>query len=141
LKPGHRGPHRDGVSETQSKQLIDVDFLEGRDLDAAIAEHVLGWKPFKVGPDAKGEHRCEILAPHGELPKGYQLPNLGTLHRGFLAPEFHRRLDQAIQLAQRFGRKRIEIDGDLRHMPTLISRSILREQLANVSTESISPTE
>lgn len=110
--------------------LLDTANLSGRDLDAAVVEHVLGWKLIRVGKDYDGQNECEILAPGGEIPAGLQLPPRGKLHRGFLAPTFHSRLDLAIDLAKRDGQQQVDITGDFRELPTLITRAVLEKHLA-----------
>lgn len=117
----------------QADQLTDaaIDALSGRDLDAAIAEHVLKWKPCKIGPDYDGENECEILTPDGTLGNGYEPPRRGKLPRGLLAPMFHKHLDIAIRLSQQFGNKSVSIEADLSEIPTLISRMVLK-QVCNV---------
>lgn len=101
---------------------LDPATLSGRDLDAAVAEYVLGWKPLKIGKDIDGKNQCEILTPTGRLPKGFQLPNTGKIHRGFMVPEFHRRLSDSIHLAKKFGQTAIDISVPLSEIPTRICR-------------------
>lgn len=68
-----------------------------RDLDADIAEQVLGWKPAHLGPGGDGENACDILTPNGELyGGGFQYPPKGKLHRGYHTPAVTRDLDDAI---------------------------------------------
>jgi hypothetical protein len=114
---------------------MSVEDLTGRDLDAAIAEEVLGWKLYKVGKDYDGKNECEVLTPNGDCPKGYEFPRSGLIHRGFLAPEFHRNLHDAISLAKHAGNGAVRIDGELRDMPTLISRSVLAAHRAKAKGE------
>lgn len=121
---------------------MNIEQLIGRDLDAAIVEHVLGWKLTTVSPgrvwidkDCDGQNESEILTPDGKLPWGYGLPPSGNLHRGFLAPCFHERLDLVIDLAKQVGRTQIDITGELHDLPTLIARAILEERLTSHSAE------
>lgn len=70
-----------------------------RDLDAEIAETIYGWKPVRIGKDYNGENDCEVLAAGGILPKGFHFPNIGNIHRGYLAPQYSGVLDSALHLA------------------------------------------
>lgn len=72
-----------------------------RDLDAAIAEQILGWSLASVGKDYYGENECEVLAPGGVVPEGFELPRIGSLHRGYLTPCYSSDLGLAMQLAKR----------------------------------------
>jgi hypothetical protein len=72
--------------------------LPGRDLDGLIAEHVKGWTLVHTGKDARGENDSEILAAGGKIPEGVELPNLGKIHRAYLAPQWSKDLPLALQL-------------------------------------------
>ena len=74
-----------------------------RELDAEIAETIFGWRLAHVGPDAHGGNECDILSPDGNLPKNYDLPKLGRLHRAFLCPQYSSDWQTAIKLAQHVG--------------------------------------
>jgi hypothetical protein len=74
-----------------------------RDLDAAIAEKIYGWKPCPVPVDAHGKNACEVLTHDGTKPDGYEWPNVGVLHRGYFAPLFTSDLYDALTLANKVG--------------------------------------
>lgn len=93
------------------KKKDGFDFMAiNRDLDAAIAEEVFGWKLVQIGKDANGENACEILAENGELSPDYRPPNIGNLHRGFLTPQFSSNREDAIKAAVKAGLK-MDISG------------------------------
>ncbi len=118
------------TTKTEDATASDLKaLLGGRELDAEIAKRLLGWRPTKVGKDASGKNECEILTPDGTLDclGDYKLPPKGKLHEAFLVPAFHRELDEAIRLCRRFGKGTIEIDGDIRNLPTKICRRLLAE--------------
>lgn len=113
----------------------DIDKLEGRDLDAAVVEHLLGWTLVDVGPDAGGENACQILAPPGGIPKdfGDLLPRRGLIHKAWLTQPYHRDLAEAILLCQRFGGNlTISIEGPIAEMPTRITREVLKTRIPRV---------
>lgn len=62
-----------------------------RDVDADIAEQALGWKPAKIGPDARGKNACEVLTPDGKpYGNGFTYPPRGFIHRAYHVPQFTR---------------------------------------------------
>jgi hypothetical protein len=75
----------------------------GRDLDAVIAREVDGWKPAKLGKDARGEAECEVLTRDGQLIEGFSYPNLGQVHLAYHCPEYSRNRDTAIAFARHVG--------------------------------------
>jgi len=110
--------------------LHDIEQLEGRDLDAAIAEHVLGWKWCHVPPDLSGGNESDILVPPDLENSRRTLPPKGRLHAAFMVPEFHRDLTQTVGLAARKGFRTIDISQATPHrLPTIICRDILRHTL------------
>ena len=109
--------------------------LTGRDLDAFIAEHLLGYKWYGVGPDADGKNPCKILVEHGSVPDGYQLPPKGWLHPALLVPRFSSNLPDAIRLAKRFGWTAIPINCD--DIPLEVCRQIILDQLGAPSSRPI----
>lgn len=81
-----------------------LTFSERRELDAEIAEKVLGYYRTGVGPDAFGEHGgCEVLVPYEAWLRGnpYALPPKGPVHVAFFVPEWSRTLDCAFELVVR----------------------------------------
>jgi hypothetical protein len=123
------------------KTTVDPDSLTGRELDAAIAEHVLGWKPIAVGPDVNGENACEILAPEDGLSRGIDLPRKGKIHRAYLVRQFSDDLYAAVWLAQHQGMTSIAIDGDVKQIPTRIARMVLRAAIAAARGRETTDTE
>jgi hypothetical protein len=75
----------------------------GRDLDAVIAREVDGWKPAKLGKDARGEHECEVLTRDGKLQEGFHYPNVGQVHLAYHCPEYSRDVGTAMAFARRVG--------------------------------------
>ena len=84
---------------SDTSPLTAVEQLSGRDLDAAIAEEILGWTSTKVGPDAHGENACEVLTPRGKIDHDHDLPRLGKLHRAWFVPQYHKETRLACKLA------------------------------------------
>lgn len=74
-----------------------------RDLDANIMASIFGWKLTDVSPDAKGENACQILTRDGLFPDDFDLPKMGKIHRGYFAPLYSSRWDEAISLAKHVG--------------------------------------
>lgn len=107
----------------------EFENLSGRDLDLFIAEHLLKWKPCKVGKDYNGENECEVLTKSGELPENYSLPPKGKLFRGIFAPCWSSRLDEAISLARSFGETHVRIEDTTYKLPESICKDLLRKHL------------
>lgn len=69
-----------------------VEGLTGpdREVDAEIAEHVYGWRPYRVGPDYYGENDCEVLTPGGNPIAGFSYPTKGALPRWYHVDQYTR---------------------------------------------------
>lgn len=70
-----------------------------RDVDADIAEQVLGWKPARIAADYDGENAGEVLTATGKLPEGITYPPRGKVHRAWHVPAFTRDLNAALAFA------------------------------------------
>jgi len=86
-----------------------------RDLDAEIVRTIFKWSYISIGPDARGENRCEILYPADQKPTQDfydMLPLLGKIHEGWHAPRYSSDLRTAIELA-----KHVRIPLTIQEMP------------------------
>lgn len=96
----------------------------GRDLDALVAERVLGWTRHPQPKDARGEHGGEpgLLRPGDSLERmidtGYQLPPLGRLHLAYFVPQYSTDHDAAWRLVR-----------ELRHLPFMLEVSALAQPI------------
>jgi len=68
---------RDAASATAAE-----DFYLACDL----AEGLLGWKPARIPPDARGENECVVLTATGSLPEHWQPAGLGFYARHAFIP-------------------------------------------------------
>lgn len=110
---------------------MNIDKLNGRDLDTAIVEHVLKWRRYRVGNDVNGENDSEIFVPPTFDASKHTLPRVGELPAGFLAPRYHCELRAAICLAKDNGIRYIDIGRDetTAELATRIARSVLRKKV------------
>jgi hypothetical protein len=73
----------------------------GRDLDAEIAEKLMGFRRVMVGCDAHGAYGgTEVLLPPGmtERDSWLYLPKIGPIHLGYFAAQWSMRIDDALSL-------------------------------------------
>ncbi len=113
------------LDQARHNLKTDIKTKTGRDLDAMVALLIDKWEWCKINPDINGENACEILAPGGALPDGFEPPRKGSMHPAFLVPQYSSRLDLAIELCQRCSFGRIEINGDMAKLPERIVRKCL----------------
>lgn len=90
---------------------IPVDINKpNRDLDALVAEHVLGFTRTTVGPDAKGQHGDdEVLVPPGFSSPPFEWPRVGRVAFTYLVPEFSRNITEAWAIVEKLGRRGFNI--------------------------------
>lgn len=50
-----------------------------RDIDAEIAEHLLGWRRARVAADYDGQNASEVLTPDGRLLDNFSYPPRGKI--------------------------------------------------------------
>lgn len=82
------------------------DELQGRELDAAIAERVFRYRREVVPADARGEHGGGdmLVPPDLDLSREpYCLPPKGPIARTFFVPEWSSRPERALELAGKMG--------------------------------------
>lgn len=66
-----------------------TDLPPGRELDALIAEKVMGWRREKVPRDARGESGgSDMLVPPFFYQTAYDLPPLGQIHLTYFVPRY-----------------------------------------------------
>lgn len=82
--------------------------MQARDIDAEIAERVLGYHREQVPPDVYGENGgTDVLLPPGKTlgilyNEGIQLPLKGAIHLAWFVPQYSKSLPDAIDLLKRF---------------------------------------
>lgn len=126
---GHPDP---GSLDHRAANFCDprcVIFLRGRELDAAVAQHVLGWKLTETqyedllpGPI--------ILTPKGEEPLHW-IPERGkTYHVAHFVKRYHCKLGPSHHLARRNGIMWLSLNQPTAKFATTLARSVLAKKIA-----------
>lgn len=96
----------------------------GRDLDALVAEHFLGWVWDDVAPDYDGTNKGRVLRPPC-LPASFEYPPKGKIHPAFHCARWSTDIRDAMQLWDKIPRG-VQHHGEGATLPLAICRAALQ---------------
>jgi Phage ABA sandwich domain len=83
----------------------------GRELDAAVAERIMGFRREKVPPDCNGLHGgTDVLVPPTIKPGSWHYPGVGPIALTYFVPRYSTEIASAWLVAEKLGLGIIKVD-------------------------------